>query len=93
MKAEVLFRMPLYVVVALWMLRRRAINRMPGMAIVTSVVNISDELAIFEDTEALLAERGKTWLDGWLLRIIAGRRQEVVRAARLGWMVVGRIPK
>ncbi len=94
MKAESLFRMPLLVVVALWLLHRRAAKRCDRYRQPQAEpVNFGDELAIFEHVEAILAAHGSTWLDHALLWVVSGRRRDVARLAKFGWMVVGRIPK
>lgn len=93
MKADALFRMPLYVVVALWLLRRRAARR--GLVFretQAEPVNFGDELAIFEYIESLLGWNGSTRLDRALLWIVSGRRRDAARLAQFGWMVVGEIP-
>ncbi len=99
MKAEpyemrALLRMPLFVVIALWFLYRRATARLSlGQSILVATVNYSDELAIFEWIDALHTERGYSWLERVVLYLIQGYRRDVHRMVELGWMVVGSIPK
>ncbi len=94
MKAETLLRMPLYVIVALWLLHRRAASRsVDHRQTQAEPVNFGDELAIFEHVEALLAAYGSSWLDRALLWVISGRRRDASRLAKFGWMVVGKIPR
>ncbi len=94
MKADVLLRMPLHVVVALWLLHGRAARRsLDRQKTQAEPVNFGDELAIFEHVEALLAAYGSSWLDRALLWVISGRRRDAARLAKFGWMVVGKIPR
>ena len=94
MKAEVLFRMPLLVVMALWLLHRRAALRCArSRQIAAEPVHFGDELAIFEHIEAMMAAHGSTWPDRALLWSVSGRRRDVTRLAQFGWMVIGKIPK
>ena len=93
-EAETLFRMPLYVVVALWLLHRRASKRvLATKQRVANVVNFADEMAVFGHIDELLAFRKPGWLDRALLWIVSGHRKEALRASQFGWMVIGKIPK
>jgi len=93
-EAETLFRMPLYVVVALWLLHRRASKRvLAAKQRVANVVNFADELAVFGHIDELLAFRKTSWLDRALLWIVSRHRRDAIRASQFGWMVIGQIPK
>jgi len=94
MKTEALFRMPLLVVVALWLLRRRAALHYIGYKqIQVEPVNFGDELAIFEYIDAFMDTYDLTWLDRALLWVVSERRREVTQLAKYEWMVVGKIPR
>jgi hypothetical protein len=94
MKADALFRMPLLVVVALWLLHRRAAKRCDRQRQVSAEpVHFGDELVIFEHVEVMLAAHGSTWMDRALLQVVSGRRRDAARLASFGWMVVGKIPR
>lgn len=92
MRGDAMLGMPLHVLIALWLLNRRAMRRqLKSDQVIVQTINLSDELAIFGRVDAWLSNRG--WIERALLWAISGRRSEVELAAKLGWMAVGKVKR